>query len=131
MTMRWFLAGIVIFLTTAATVAQVTGEVESIGFQNIYRPDCWTPMTIKLTPESGKTDFYQIQVRQEDFDRDRVIFTRTISLTGNSEGQKRDQRFRMYFIPQQTVEGLPDTRDGTVRLSDLDQTLVVNVCTDK
>ncbi len=129
--MRLFLAGFLVLLGAISTVAQVTGEVESVGFQNIYRPDCWTPMTIKLRPETGKTDFYQIQVRQEDFDRDRVIFTRTISLTGNSEGQQREQRFRMYFIPQQTAEGLPDTRDGTVRLADLDQTLVVNVCTEK
>lgn len=129
MMMRCFLAGFWLLFAPVAALAQVRGEVESIGFQNIYRPDCWTPMTIKLVPETGKTDVYKIQVRQEDADRDRAIFEREISLTGNAEGQTREQRFRMYFIPQQSSEGLPDSRDPTMNLKDLNDSLVVNVCT--
>jgi len=130
--MRRFLAGICCFLFPIAAFAQVRGEVESVGFQNLYRPDCWTPITVKLTPETGKTDFYQIQVKQEDLDRDRVIFTRTVSVTGNAEGQPpRDQRFRMYFIPQPTGGGLPNTRDDpTSNLKDVNESLVVDLCTE-
>ena len=130
--MRRFLAGICCLLMPIAAFAQVRGEVESVGFQNRYRPDCWTPMTVKLIPETGKTDFYQIQVRQEDLDRDRAIFTRTVSVTGNAEGQApREQRFRVYFIPQPTRDGLPDARDPTMTLRDLNETLVVNLCTEE
>ena len=130
--MRRFLAGIYCLLMPVAAFAQVRGEVESVGFQNRYRPDCWTPMTVKLIPETGKTDFYQIQVRQEDQDRDRAIFTRTVSVTGNAEGQApREQRFRVYFLPQPTREGLPDARDPTMTLKDLNETLVVNLCTEQ
>jgi hypothetical protein len=130
--MRRFLAGTLfsfLLIPTSVALAQVRGEVESIGFQNRYRPDCWTPMTIKIVPETNKTDVYQIQVRQEDLDRDRPIFTRTISVTGNTEGQVREQRFRAYFLPQPTRGGLPDARDGTQTLADLDAQLTVNLCT--
>src|SRR5688572_5152273 len=86
--MRRCLAGIfILFIAPVVAFAQVRGEVESVGFQNRCRPDCWTPMTVKLIPETGKTDFYQIQVKQEDLDRDRAVFTRTVSVTGNAEGQ--------------------------------------------
>jgi hypothetical protein len=130
--MRRCLAGIfILLLTPVVAFAQVRGEVESVGFQNRYRPDCWTPMTVKLIPETGKTDFYQIQVKQEDLDRDRAVFTRTVSVTGNAEGQSaREQRFRVYFIPQATRGGLPDARDPSMNLRDLDETLVVNLCTE-
>jgi hypothetical protein len=39
-------------------LGQVKGEVESIGFQNYYRPDCWTQMVIRLTPETDKAADY-------------------------------------------------------------------------
>jgi hypothetical protein len=127
--MRCFLAGLIAFLCPVVAFAQVRGEVESIGFQNFYRPDAWTPMTVKLIPETGKTDFYQIQVKQEDMDRDRAIFTRTVSVTGNAEGQSaREQRFRVYFIPEPTRRGLPGERSTT--LGELEERLTVDVCTE-
>lgn len=125
--MRWVLSGILILLGASALFAQATGEVESIGFGNVYRPGCWTPMVVRLRPQTSETAFYQLRVIQEDLDRDRVLFTKTISLTGNSEGQGvREQRFWMYFIPQPTGHGLPEPVDG---LKELQKQLKVQLCT--
>jgi hypothetical protein len=121
----------VTFLCSLAQ-AQIAGEVESIGFGNTYRPACWTPMVVRLRPGSNDTGTYQIQVIQEDLDRDRAIFVRPITLTGNG----RDQRFWCYFQPQSTVNkydstefhGLPDVTQGG-NLKQLQQALKVYLCT--
>ena len=90
------------------------GEVESIGFANTYRPNCFTPMVVRLQVE--KTGKYQIRVTQYDLDGDEQVFVEPISLTGTDEGNAEPQRFWMYFIPQPTDGGLPDiTRTGTLR----------------
>ncbi len=113
------------FITPAG--AQPSGSVEGLGFQNIYRPDCWTPIHITLRADSGKSDQYQIQVKQEDMDRDHPVFTRMISLTGNAAGSSvRDQKFHMYFKPQPTGDGLPDSNEP---LAELQAMLPVSLCT--
>ncbi len=105
--MRFFLAGILQWAMVSAVLAQANGDVESIGFDHAYRPGCWTPMVVRLTPTTGAPFKGKIAVYQEDGDHDHPIFTRPISLTGNTEIGERTQRFWMYFIPQ------PDLlRDG-------------------
>ena len=42
--MKFLLAGLITLVMTAGAFAQVKGEVESIGFNSYYRPDCWTPV---------------------------------------------------------------------------------------
>src|SRR5262245_42427246 len=75
--MRDRLAG-AIFLLFCATVAlaQPTGDIESIGFGGgAYRPGCWTPMVLKISPNNAPSGTYQIQVKQRDEDNDVAIFT--------------------------------------------------------
>ena len=90
-------------------LVELTGEVEMIGFENYYRSTAWTPMIVRLSSTAKESADYQLRVYQEDLDRDRPIFTRTISVTGaTEEGAARDQRFRMYFKASPTDGGLPD-----------------------
>ncbi len=106
---------------------QVAGFVESIGLEGFYRPGCWTRMIVVLRPESGQSSEYVIRVKQQDLDRDRVIFQRTISLTGVAEGgAQRPQRFEIYFRPQPTDRGLPDRYDNT-NLADLQNAVKVTL----
>jgi hypothetical protein len=107
-------------------IAQISGSVESIGFDSYFRPECWTPMVISVTPQTAQTDFYQIHVKVQDLDRDLPIFQRTISVTGSSETQNRQQKFRMYFIPPPTDGGLPDARDANA-MQDLQDRLKVSL----
>ena len=98
--MRFLPAGIFHLLMVSAVLAQANGDIESIGFDHVYRPGCWTPMVVRLTPTSGAAFKGKIAVYVEDGDHDVPIFTRPISLTGNTEtGGERTQRFWMYFIP--------------------------------
>ncbi|CAN5374984.1 hypothetical protein BH09PLA1_BH09PLA1_15290 [soil metagenome] len=120
---------LLLFALCSAVLGQASGQVESIGFDNRFRGECWTPMLIDLRPETSKSDQYQIQVKQEDLDRDHPIFTRTISLTGNTEGgAQRQQKFRMYFKPQPTSDGLPDSRTDPNALKTLQDLLQVSLC---
>jgi hypothetical protein len=110
--------------------AQVKGEVESIGFENYYRPECWTQMVVRLTPESEGAVDYLLSVHQQDMDRDQVVYTRQITLTGADEnGNARDQRFRVYFKPEPVDQGLPDANDGTQNLAALQKRLRVELTT--
>jgi hypothetical protein len=129
--MRFFAGTLfILLLLPSLALAQAKGEVEKIGFENYYRPDCWTPMTVRLTPETSKSEDYQIQVKQEDLDRDHPIFSRRISLTGNAEGKSREQRFRVYFKPEPTNDGLPDANDPTRgSVQDLEDALPVSLTT--
>jgi hypothetical protein len=117
----------------SSSLGQVKGEVESIGFENYYRPDCWTQMVVRLTPETETAADYLICVHQQDMDRDRVVFTRQIALTGTDEnGNGRDQRFRIYFKPTPfSVDngGLPDASDITKNLASLQKVLSVELTT--
>src|SRR3954451_10374919 len=117
--MRSFLAGLILLLiSTSSALAQIKGEVESIGFGNTYRPDCWTPMIVRFAPEDAKTDTYTLQVRQKDLDGDIAAYSRPISLTAG-EGASKGQRFLTAFLPQ--PNGLMDrTAGGSVAELDKD-----------
>src|SRR5262245_56981221 len=94
---------LLMMLPTAAW-AQVSGEVLAIGFENYFRPDCWTPMIVSITSESDKSDYYQIRVRVQDMDRDQVVYSRTISVTG----QTKQVPYAVYFMPPPVDGSLPD-----------------------
>ncbi len=83
--------------------AQVTGFVESVGFDNHYRPNAWTPLLVNLTSEATDAQDLQIQIVQQDLDKDVVTYTRDITLNGGTQ-----QKFWAFFIPQPTDKGLPD-----------------------
>jgi hypothetical protein len=117
-------------LLISSAFAQVKGEVESIGFENYYRPDCWTQMVIKLTPETDKAADYLVRVSQQDMDRDQPIYTRQVTVTGTDEnGNGREQRFRVYFKPTPTDGGLPDASDVSKTLASLQKALSVQLWT--
>src|SRR5215204_4860644 len=96
--MRSFLAGFLSLALASSAFAQARGQVESIGFGGAYRPGCWTPMVVYLVPTTSSPFNGRIEVVQEDLDRDQVIFTRQITLTGNTpNGPPVEHRFSMYF----------------------------------
>src|SRR5581483_2678959 len=95
--MRCFLAGLILLALSHAAFAQLSGEVESIGFNNAYRPDCFTPMIVRIKPVAGAGGLYYIQVKQIDAQGDEATFTRGISITGDES--TGPQRFSMYFLP--------------------------------
>jgi hypothetical protein len=116
--MRAFLVGIVLVAICGSSAAgQATGFVEQIGFQKQYRPHGWTPVLVNLTSQISEPAEYQIQVRQEDLDRDRVIFRRDIVLNPNKQ-----EKFWVYFMAQPS--GLPYTSPA-----ELSKTLDVRLCT--
>jgi len=130
-------AGLFIFAFVSVVTlgqAQPGGEVESIGFSNTFRPDAWTPMLVRLRPDSSDNRKYSIRVRQTDLDDDFVVYeTPTFTLQGNEEGRGvREERFWVYFLPTPNKGGLPDRFDadrGT--LKDLQQRLVVQLVDEK
>lgn len=116
--MRAFLVGIVLVAIGGSSASgQATGFVQQIGFQKTYRPYGWTPMLVNLQSQISEPAEYQIQVRQEDLDRDRVIFRRDIVLNP----QKQEQ-FWVYFMAQ--PRGLPDSSPA-----ELSKVLDVRLCT--
>jgi hypothetical protein len=123
--MRHTLVGLVLalLLFPSAALAQIRGEVETIGFGSYYRPDCWTPMVVRIRTAGLESAFYKLQVIQEDLDRDRPVYTRRISV----DTSQAEQRFWMYFLPQ--PGGLPDARSGGT-LDELRKRLRVQLVTD-
>jgi hypothetical protein len=103
---------------------QATGYVEKIGFGKHFRPYGWTPMMVSLTSQSAEAAEYRIEVRQEDLDRDKVIFTRDITLNARSETTARSEQFWVYFLAQ--PRGLPE---GQASVADLNNALEVRLCT--
>jgi hypothetical protein len=127
--MRSFLAGILLLILPSITFAQARGQVESIGFGDYFRPGCWTPMLVYLVPTTGSQFTGRIEVVQEDLDRDQVLFTRQITLTGNPpNGSAVEQRFWMYFMPQPNTgrEALDDTQS----VAELTNLIKVRLCSD-
>jgi hypothetical protein len=122
--MRFILAGLLLLLIPTLLPAQPTGQVQSIGFNGAFRPNCWTPMVVRLTPDSTDSANYEIAVYQHDLDGDRPIYTRPIVLNGS--GQAAAQRFWIYFLPQPIEKGLPDLTTGSLR--DLQRDLQVFLC---
>src|SRR5215212_8176599 len=116
--MRSFWAGIFLLIFCApAALGQATGFVEKIGFGKSYRPYGWTPLLVNLTSQIGDAAEYEIQVRQEDLDRDRVIFRRDIVLNPNKQEQ-----FWVYFMAQ--PRGFDDASAAS-----LNKFLDVRLCT--
>jgi len=125
--MRFIATGLLLLLIPTAVFAQVRGQVESIGFEDRYRPDCWTPMRIRLSPNGTDTANYVIAVYQHDLDGDRPIYTRSIVLNGGiGSSRGEDQRFWVYFLPQPIQKGLPDKSDSTLHA--LERDLQVFLC---
>ncbi len=118
--MGWVLAGLILLWGQAA-LAQISGQVQSIGFDGYYRGNCWTPMLVRLRNQGQQAQRLQIRVRQHDLDRDAVDYTRTITVSG---GQSGEQRFWMYFIPEPTDGGLASTLNGNT-LAELQKQLQV------
>jgi hypothetical protein len=98
--MRFILAGIILCSISAAALGQAEGDVESIGFDGYYRPNCWTAMKLRLRPTIGTTETYKLAIVQEDLDRDRVVYTRPFTLNGNSQGARIEEKVWVYFRPQ-------------------------------
>jgi hypothetical protein len=127
--MRSFLAGILLLILPSVTFAQARGQVESIGFGDYFRPGCWTPMLVYLVPTTGSPFTGRIEVVQEDLDRDQVLFTRQITLTGNPAGGSAvEQRFWMYFMPQPNKGR--EILDDTQSVNELSNLIKVRLCTD-
>src|SRR5271169_5978745 len=98
--MRFLLAGLLILALPAAALAQARGQVLTIGFNNHYRPDCWTPMLVQLTSQSADSQVFQIQIVQEDLDQDRVTYSQPVALSGNVDGRPATtENFWVYFKP--------------------------------
>src|SRR5688572_20420988 len=104
MPMRSFLAGSVLLLLLAGSASgQASGQVLALGLgQGNYRPDCWTPLLVQLRSTVSDPQECQIQVHQQDLDKDTVVYTRVVTL--NAQAQ---QDFWVYFVPQPTDGGLP------------------------
>ncbi|MDB5320623.1 MAG: hypothetical protein JWN40_2254 [Phycisphaerales bacterium] len=127
--MRSFLAGILSFILPAVAFAQAVGGVETIGFGDYFRPGSWTPMLVYLKPTTGSNFTGRIEVVQEDVDRDQVLFSRQITLTGNPPNSSAvEQRFWMYFLPQPNTgrEALDETRT----LGELSNLIKVRLCSE-
>lgn len=107
--MNGFVAVLILF--PAIVFAAPTGQVEEIGFQNTYRPGCWTPMLVSIHPDSA-VGTYTLQVVQNDLDKDRVVYSRSIALAGGTA----EQRFWTCFLPQPTDGGLPQPVEGLAAL---------------
>jgi hypothetical protein len=109
--MRVLMAGFIflsLVFTSAAFAQDAEGEVESLGYGGVYRPNCWTPMKLRLRPKVGETRTYKIAIVQEDLDRDRVIYTRPFTLNGNPPGGARiEEQVWVYFMPQPRDLELP------------------------
>jgi hypothetical protein len=103
--MRSFLVGLLLLALTSVSFGQVTGEVESIGFGGgWYRPQCWTPMVIRLRSQISDPAEYRIEVHQHDLDFDHVIYVKDgITLNGQAT-----QRWELCFLPEPIHGGLPE-----------------------
>ena len=85
--MRALLAGLFILALTSTGFAQVKGEVESIGFggDGLFRPQCWTPMVVRLQSSIDEPAEYRNEVHQRDLDFDHVIYVKDgITLNGHA-----------------------------------------------
>jgi hypothetical protein len=127
--MRLFLAGLLVLILPGTVLAQAKGQVLGVGFDNRFRPDCWTPMLVQLSSQSSESRTYQIQIVQEDRDRDHVTYTQQVTLGENVEGQSQTtENFWVYFIPKPSDGGLPDP---SYSLKTLNEQLKVFLCDEK
>ncbi|MFT3788183.1 MAG: hypothetical protein QM770_18775 [Tepidisphaeraceae bacterium] len=101
LSLAWGLLAI-LWLSVSTGLAQVSGRVESIGFDSLYRPTCWTPLLVKLKLDSGTSGTFELRVTQHDENGDFVLYTTRVTLTGGVG----EQPFWTYFIPQPVLHGL-------------------------
>ena len=126
--MRFSLAGILILLLLASGgLIRSPGSSKSVGIQNHIRPDCWNPLIINLTSQISDPMTYEVQVWQEDLDKDHVVYTREITLS-----PKLQEKFEVYFVPGPTVSvrdfrGLPALPDPATA-GDLQKAMQVRLC---
>ncbi|HEX8914654.1 MAG TPA: hypothetical protein VF796_20050, partial [Humisphaera sp.] len=114
--MRFLWAGfLLLLLSGSGAQAQVRGSVESLGFAGYHRPDAWVPLRLSLDSTSDKPLEVQIQVHQQDLDKDAVVYTRTVTLDAN----RARQPAWVYFLPQPTDGGLPEAGAPGPRLGDV------------
>jgi hypothetical protein len=127
--MRFLMVGFLVLAMPAMALAQARGQVLAVGFNNHYRPDCWTPMLVQLTSQSPDSQTYQIQIVQEDLDRDRVTYTQLETLGGNIDGKPATtENYWVFFKPKPTDGGLPDATNMTTTLNTLNGQLKVFLC---
>lgn len=109
--MRWTAGTLLILHLASLAFAQADGKVVSIGFDGRYRPNCWVPMRVEVAAGSGDSQSLRLGIRQDDLDKDKVLFTRPVTLTGNAPGATpgRGQEVWAYFKPQPNdlVSNLP------------------------
>jgi hypothetical protein len=99
--MRFTLAGIFLLAITASAFGQAEGQVVTMGFSSgYYRPNCWTPLKIHLKSKVADAQTYKLTVVQEDMDHDRVIYSRLVTLSGNTAQAKGEEDVWAYFLPQ-------------------------------
>ena len=114
--MRSFLAGFFLLALCSAAWAQVRGDVESVGFggsggEGLYRPDCWTPMVVRLRSQISEPAEYRIEVHQRDLDFDHVVYVKDgITLNGQAE-----QRWELCFLPEPAGGGLPEGQNSSLQ----------------
>lgn len=107
--MRSFLVGLLLLALASASFGQVRGEVESIGFgDGWFRPQCWTPMVVRLQSQISEPAEYRIEVHQHDLDFDHVIYVKD-GITLNAQAT---QRWELCFLPEPIHGGLPE---GSIR----------------
>ena len=94
--------GAIVLLWSALASAQVSGVVDTIGFDGQYRPGCWTPMLVRLQSTGAPTGLYELRVWQHDLDGDTPYYSTRVTLTQG----KGEQRFWTYFLPEPIHGGM-------------------------
>lgn len=110
--MRWLIGGLLSLIFVFSSFAQVTGQVDSLGFGGgggVCRPDAWIPMVVQLQSDSIEPKRYNLDVVQYDLDGDEVVYTRPVDLDNNL------RPFWMYFRPQPINGGLAAFNVSTTR----------------
>ena len=114
--MRLALAGILLLSIASAALAQARGEVEAVGFDGVYRSNCWTPLRVRLDPTTPNAGEYKIKVQQLDLDKDRPGFTVRIPLNGRRDDGPNTQKFWVYFRPHPYGLGTDDSGTGNLKV---------------
>src|SRR5688500_10452343 len=83
-------------LQPQSTTAGGTAEQIGFGAGGAFHPTGWVPMKVRVSPPGAETGVYFIRVHQGDLDGDKVVYQRTVTLTGGMPNQE----FWTYFKPQ-------------------------------
>ena len=130
--MRFALAGILLLVSCGVALGQAEGAVEQIGFDGAYRPNCWTPLRVKLRATTNEPQSLRLVVVQEDLDKDPVNFWLPITLSPNIDGSANDAQYRwMYFIPFIGQPGTAGPGGFGLNRDEMGRNLRVYVATEK